>query len=187
MSNVGGRIKAVFDTGIVLQAALSEVGPSFASFHLMERERIVVVLSPQVREEYEDVLTRPAIRVKNPLLTEERAQQFLARMDARAQAVTVIRPYLQYPRDPQDEPILNLAIQEQVEYLVARDRDLLELGQSADFRLLYPFIKIVNPLTFVREVEQEREREQTPEPQTIVAPSEKPAVLPLADKPDRNR
>jgi predicted nucleic acid-binding protein len=88
------RTKAVFDTGIILQAALSETGPSFASFRLMEEERIVVVLSPQVREEYADVLTRPAIRAKNPLLTAECAQQFLARMDAKAQTVTVIRPYL---------------------------------------------------------------------------------------------
>lgn len=119
----------------------------------MEEGRVTVVLSPQVREEYEDVLTRPAIRAKNPLLTEERAHQLLARIDAKTQAVTVIRPYLQYPRYPNDEPILNLAIQEHVDYLVARDKDLLDLSKSADFRLLYPFLKIVDPLTFVREIE----------------------------------
>ncbi len=153
MNDTGSRKKVAFDAGIVLQAALSEIGPAFSCVRLMEQERITVVLSPQGREEYEDVLTRPAIRVKNPFLTEERAQRILARFDAKAQLVTVIRRYLEYPRDPNDEPILNLAIQEQADYLIARDRDLLDLRHSADFRLLYPFINIVDPLAFLQEME----------------------------------
>ncbi len=83
------------------------------------------------------------------MLTEEYVQAFLARLDAKTQLVTVIRPYLQYPRDPNDELILNLAIQEQVDYLVTRDKDLLTLNRSSDFRLLYPYIRVVDPLTFV--------------------------------------
>lgn len=66
--------------------------------------------------------------------------------------VTVIRPYIQYPRDPKDEPVLNLAIQEQVNFLVTRDNDLLDLNSSHDFRLLYPYMKVVNPLEFVRNI-----------------------------------
>lgn len=66
--------------------------------------------------------------------------------------MTVTKSYIQFPRDPNDEPILNLAIQVKADYLVERDRDLLDLGQSAYFRLLFPFIKIVDPLVFVEEL-----------------------------------
>ena len=82
-------------------------------------------------------------------------------LDAKTCPVTVIRPYLQYPRDPNDELILNLAIQEQVDYLVTRDKDLLDLRTSSDFRLLYPYMNIVDPLTFVQTIEKlSRERKQ---------------------------
>ncbi len=69
--------------------------------------------------------------------------------------MTVTKSYIQFPRDPNDEPILNLAIQVKADYLVERDRDLLDLGQSAYFRLLFPFIKIVDPLVFVKELTQD--------------------------------
>jgi len=94
VSDAHVRKRIVFDTGVVLQAALSDAGPSFSALRLMGLELMVVVLSPQVREEYEDVLTRPAIRAKNPQLTEERAQAFLIRIDERTETVTVIRPCL---------------------------------------------------------------------------------------------
>lgn len=149
------RKKAVYDTGVVLQAALSNRGPSFSALQLLEEGRVTVVLSPQVLYEYEDVLTRPDIRRKNPFLTPERVHFLLDRMEARAEPVTVIRPYLQYPRDPKDEPILNLAIQEQVDYLVTRDKDLLDLDRSSDFRLLYPYLRVVDPLIFVLQMTME--------------------------------
>lgn len=146
--------KAVYDTGVVLQAALSENGPSFMALRMLEENKVIVVLSPQVLQEYEDVLTRPAIQQKNPFLTPERVQRLLDRIESKAQSVTVIRPYLQYPRDPKDEPILNLAIQEQVDFLVTRDKDLLDLDRSQDFRLLYPYMRVVDPQSFVRQLTQ---------------------------------
>jgi len=154
MNDSRSRKKAVFDTNVVLQATLSGRGPSFAALRLLEEGTIVGVLSPQARQEYEDVLNRPAVRQKNPHLTPERIQLFLDRMESRAEMVTVIRPYLQYPRDPKDEPFLNLAIQERADFIVSRDRDLLDLDDSRDFRLLYPFLRIVDPLAFLQIIEQ---------------------------------
>ena len=137
-----------------MQAALSDRGPASVALQLMEESRIVVFISPQVREEYDAVLNRVAIRIKNPLLTYERVQEILARIDAKTRVVTVIKSYIQFSRDPNDEPILNLAIQVKADYLVARDQDLLDLGQSADFRLLFPFVKIVDPSVFVKQLTQ---------------------------------
>lgn len=108
-----------------------------------------------MREEIEDILNRPAVRAKYPKLGDGRAAAMLQRLDEKARLVTVIRTYLEFPRDPDDEPILNLAIQEQADYIVARDKDLLDLGRIRDFRLLYPSLHIVDPVAFLQTVVNE--------------------------------
>ncbi len=145
-------IKAVFDTGIVLQAGIYPKGPGVSALRLMDEGRIAVFVSPILRDEYVDVLFRPKIRRKNPFLTDAVAYKLLQRMDDRAQRVTHHFRSLDYPRDPKDEPILNLAIHVRADFLVARDKDLLDLEQSRDFRLLYPFLHIAPPLEFLQAV-----------------------------------
>lgn len=117
-------------------------------------------ISAHTREEIADVLTRPAIRRKYPRLTEERANAMLARLDAHATIVSSVFRSLEYPRDPDDEPVINLAIHVRAHYLVSRDKDLLDLDRSRDFRLLYPFLRIVDPVTFLEEIERARLRQE---------------------------
>lgn len=38
-----------------------------------------------------------------------------------------VQKWFEYPRDPQDEPFLNLAIEVEADYLISRDPDLLDL------------------------------------------------------------
>ncbi len=154
MSEPVDRKKAVFDTGVVLQSAISNAGPAASCLRLLAAGKIIVPLSPQVREEYADVLTRPVVIAKNPLLTPERANLILRIIDLKTTPVTVIRPYLQYPRDPNDEKILNLAIQEEVDFLVTRDKHLLVLRSSSDFKRLYPYMTVVDPLTFIQTIDE---------------------------------
>ena len=64
-----------------------------------------------------------------------------------------------YPRDPDDEPYLNLAIEVSADYLISRDNDLLDLmnwNQEAgrDFQKRFRFLKIVTPEEFLRVMEQ---------------------------------
>jgi predicted nucleic acid-binding protein len=68
---------------------------------------------------------------------------------------------MEFPRDPDDEPILNLAIQEQADYILARDKDLFDLGKSKDFRLLYPYLQVVDPVTFLQALAAREIPEQT--------------------------
>ena len=146
------RTRVVPDTGFILQAALNPSGPASAALRVLETERYELYLSPQVREEIEQVLNRPAIRGNYPRLGDGRAEAILQRLDEIAHLVTVIRPYIDFPRDPDDEPVLNLAIQEQARYIIARDKDLFDLGNSRDFRLLYPFLRILDPVAFLNTV-----------------------------------
>ena len=154
------RKKVVPDTGFILQATLNPSGPANAALRVLETEAYEMYLSPQVREEIEEVLSRPSIRAKYPKLGDGRAEAMLQRLDATSRIVTVIRTYVEFPRDPNDEAILNLAIQEQVDFIVARDKDLFDLGKSKDFRLLYPFVRIVDPVAFLQTVIVEQTSEQ---------------------------
>ena len=56
------------------------------------------------------------------------------------------------PRDPKDEPYVNLAVATQAEFLVSRDRDLLDLMTDTDFRRRFPALLIVDPETFLRTI-----------------------------------
>jgi len=62
------------------------------------------------------------------------------------------------PRDPGDEPYLNLAIETGARFLVTRDRDLLDLmrwdtEEGRNFQSRFPDLRILDPVAFLREAE----------------------------------
>lgn len=62
------------------------------------------------------------------------------------------------PRDPGDEPYVNLAIEAGAQFLVTRDRDLLDLmewdkEEGRYFRSRFPQLKILDPVSFLEEIE----------------------------------
>jgi predicted nucleic acid-binding protein len=62
------------------------------------------------------------------------------------------------PRDPADEPYLNLAIEAEARFLVTRDRDLLDLmrwdtKEGRDFQSRFRELKILDPVAFLKEIE----------------------------------
>ena len=54
------------------------------------------------------------------------------------------------PRDPNDEPYLNVAIAANATFLVSRDLDLLDLMQDATFRQQFPSLTILDPVAFLQ-------------------------------------
>jgi predicted nucleic acid-binding protein len=55
------------------------------------------------------------------------------------------------PRDPDDEPYVNLAVAAGARYLVTRDKDLLDLMEDADFRRRFATLAILDPAAFLLE------------------------------------
>lgn len=160
----------VFDTGVVLQATLNPGGPARRALELLDAGQIQVYTSPRLRSEYEDVLRRPAIRARFPRLTDLRMEETLLRFDERAILIPNPPQRVTFPRDPNDEPVLNLAIHVAAGYIVARDNDLLHLAQNRDFLRLFPAIRILDPVEFLHEValvpplQPASAREQEPTP-----------------------
>jgi putative PIN family toxin of toxin-antitoxin system len=148
---------AVFDTGIILQAAINPLGPAARALDLFDQGRVVLYVSPRLRSEWEDVLMRPSLRAKNPQITDAQVEAALKHLDTNALMVPNPPPYLLYPRDPDDEPVLNLAIHVKAKYIVTRDRDLLDLmaptrTEGVAFRRRFPTLRILDPVAFLREL-----------------------------------
>jgi predicted nucleic acid-binding protein len=80
------------------------------------------------------------------------AEAFLQRVQAKALVINAVPKLITHPRDPDDEPYLNLAIVAGARFLVSRDKDLLDLMSDADFRGRSPGLVILDPVAFLRAI-----------------------------------
>lgn len=149
------RPRAVFDCMLFLQATGRPTGPAAACLRLFESGALTLCVSDDVLREVEDVLSRPMLRRKNPLLTDQAVRQLLDRLARLATRLDAVPPRFPYPRDPKDEPYLNLAIAAGASYLVTWDKDLLDLmadnPEGIAFRGRFPGLIILTPVTFLHE------------------------------------
>jgi predicted nucleic acid-binding protein len=110
-------------------------------------------------DEVRDVLTRPEVVAKFPALSPAHVDQFVNDLLAKAALVQDVPPAFALPRDPKDEPYINLAIAAGARFLVTwNGRHLTYLmrqdtPEGVDFCARYPDLKIIDPPAFVREIE----------------------------------
>ena len=141
----------ICDTGVILQATLNPDGPAERVLLAIEDGRAAAVIGNRLRSEYEDILTRPSLREKYPVLQlAELIEGQLGRIDAIIHRVPNAPVSADFPRDPNDAQTVNLAIREQPDFLITRDRDLLDLDSDPTFRRLCPHTRIVDPVTFLQ-------------------------------------
>jgi putative PIN family toxin of toxin-antitoxin system len=150
--------RAVFDCMTFLQATARPTGPAAACLRLLEAGAVGLFVSDDVLREVEDVLSRPNLRRKNPLLTDQAVRLLLDRLAQLATRLDPVPFQFPYPRDPKDEPYLNLAIAAGASYLVTWDKDLLDLmadnPDGTAFRSRFSGLLILTPVAFLRELGQ---------------------------------
>lgn len=151
-------LKAVFDCMIYLQAAISEKSPAAELFRKVEDGNILLFVSNEVLEEIRDILTRLKISAKNPYLTEEFVEAFLVKVLNKSKFIKNVPSVFQYPRDPKDEKYMNLAVEVEADYIITRDRDLLDLMSGIDiaskeFRQRFRPLRIIEPFEFLKIIE----------------------------------
>ncbi len=149
------RPRVVFDCMVYLQATISATGPAAALLRLVDEDEIDLFVSQEILAEIRDVLSRPRIRQKNPEITDERIEAFLSRILEKALTVDDVPPHFFYLRDPKDEKYINLAVEVEAEYLVSRDKDLLDLmtgyaDDSKEFRRRFRPLKIIEPVALLQ-------------------------------------
>jgi putative PIN family toxin of toxin-antitoxin system len=147
---------AVFDCMVYLQAAARPDGPARACLGLAQQGRVCLCISPAIRSEVDDVLSRPKVRQKFPSLTPAVVAAFLRDVDALARSAGEVPKVVTFPRDPKDEPYLNLAVAAGATRLITWDNDLLDLmadnPEGTDFRGRFPDLLIFTPVAFLREL-----------------------------------
>jgi putative PIN family toxin of toxin-antitoxin system len=154
------RVRVIFDCNVFMQALLSGGGPSFQCVKLVQERRIILLVSLEVLAEARDVLMRPFVVAKNPEVTPERVEAFLMKVAYLADVVRHVPHVQTFSRDPKDACYLDLAIAGEADYIVTRDKDLLELPSehSADARQFRQLsrnqVRIVDPALFLNEIER---------------------------------
>lgn len=148
----------VFDCVVFLQGLIKESGPAVTCIERFEQGRISLAISPEVLSELHDVLSRSSLRQSFPLLSEEKAERLIELLLMKGRLFRNVPKRFELPRDPNDEPYINLAIEAGAQFLVTRDRDLLDLmrwdtEEGRDFQSRFRELNILDPVAFLKEIE----------------------------------
>lgn len=151
----------VLDAMIFLQATANEESPAARLLDLLEDKKITLFASQDVLLEARDLLNRPGIRKRFPNMTDARVEALFRRLDREATLISQVPKVFEYSRDPKDEPYINLATAARADFIISRDKDLLDLmtGHSQEckeFRQRFRPLKVVDPITFLQEMDKER-------------------------------
>lgn len=144
----------IFDTVTLVQSLINPKGPAGKCFAYFEQGKVSVAVSRDTLAEVKDVLSRSYLRNRFRQLTDEKVDELVKLLTYKGYYLRRVGNYFTYPRDPDDEPYLNLAIEIGADYLISRDSDLLDLmkwdqKEGRAFQQRFRFLKIVNPIEFL--------------------------------------
>jgi putative PIN family toxin of toxin-antitoxin system len=124
-------VKAVLDTNVVIAAFLTD-GLCSKLLVRARRNDFELLLSREITQEFEKNL-----RKKFKLTAAEVNQALTVLLEA-GETVQEVRPIPPICRNPEDDKILALAKQEEADYLVTGDQDLLIIEQYDQTRIVTP-------------------------------------------------
>lgn len=144
--------RVVFDCVVFVQAIGSPRGPAGACFDLVRSGQFELALSDDVLSEWREVLARPSITAKFPHVQSAGVEPLLDSVIRISHLIHQPPTVYELDRDHKDEPYLNLAAAANAQYLITRDRDLLDLNNDSDFQKRPHSFSILDPVAFLREV-----------------------------------
>lgn len=157
------RPRVVFDCNVLLQAAAREKSVAAKCLNLAESGLIQICVSREVLIEAEDVLNRPEIRAHFPDLSDEIVGAFLKRLQKLSAFIHPVPKKFSYSRDEDDEPYINLAVAAVADFIISRDRDLLDLmtghtDECKEFRQRFRPLRVIEPAELLRLIEERENR-----------------------------
>lgn len=145
----------VLDTVVFVQTLISGRGPAAACIERLRAGEIVLLLSSALLAEMLDVPLRFELTRRFSKLTAERVNAFVEDMVSMAVLIPTPPRAFTLPRDPKDEPLIDVAVAGNASFLVSwNERHLNYLmrrdtPEGEDFHRRYPGITIVTPLQFL--------------------------------------
>lgn len=157
------KLKAVFDCNSYVQALFSPKGAAGKCFEAVREGRVLLFVSPETILEIREVLQRPSLIARFPNTSLEQIDAFLDEILYLAVEIKKVSPKFTYLRDIDDIPYINLAIEAEADYIVSRDKDLLDLmtdftDEAKEFRQRFRPLKIVEPLEFLQIIENREQK-----------------------------
>lgn len=146
--------RVVFDCNVYFQALISPTGPAGECVDAVKRGELSLFTSERVVDELRDICRRPHL-VKQFALTDIRVNRFLDDIRKLATIVDDVPHVFDYPRDPNDEHYVDLAVAVQAQLIVSRDKDLLALQNTETedgkaFRERFPDIHVLTPTELIQ-------------------------------------
>lgn len=141
--------RATLDTNIFVRAIIQTDSLVNELIKLWRNRNFTLVLPKMVVEELRDVLSRRSIirRYQYPLT---KATSLIDEINQKA-IIVEIKSSFEFCRDVNDDPIVDCAIQEKVQFLVSYDKDLLDDPKLR--RDLFEYgVEIVDPLGFLEKL-----------------------------------
>lgn len=141
--------RVVFDCNVYFQAFISDTGPAGQLLRAVSERKLSLFLSEFILDELRNVLTRPHLVAKFRF-TGERVATYLGLLAELTTMVADVPHVFDFPRDPNDEHYVDLALAVQAHLIVSRDKDLLALndsssGEATAFRIRFPKLLVLTP------------------------------------------
>ena len=154
-----GLPRVVLDTVVFVQALISGRGPAARCLEGARRGRFILLQADGTLAELREVPFRPKLRAKYPFVTDQAVEAFVAEIESVAVRVPTPPPVLKLPRDPKDQPFIDLAVAGDARFIVTwNDRHLTYLmprdtPEGTEFTARFPEIRIVSPPEFLAELD----------------------------------
>jgi putative PIN family toxin of toxin-antitoxin system len=137
-------LRAVLDTNVLVSGLISDHSPPRELVDAWLDGQYILVTSLHQVEELNHVLAYPRI-ASRLRLSDAEVDLILAGLLSQGQ---VVPGALQLPgvtRDPKYDPLVACAVEGAADYLVSGDRDLLDLGETENIRMVTPreFVEIL--------------------------------------------
>jgi putative PIN family toxin of toxin-antitoxin system len=131
-------LRIVLDTSVVVAALRTRQGAGNSVLKLVAQRRVVALATPPLFLEYEDALKRPEHQLVHGL-TPDAVDEFLAELAALLEPVEVHFQWRPQSRDPNDEMVLEAAINGQADAVVTYNiKDFAGAGERFRISVLRP-------------------------------------------------
>jgi len=135
-------IRAVLDTNTLISAIINTKGSVAQEiYQKFITQQFLLIISPEILEEVEEVSNRERI-IKRHQRSKEELEAIISELASLSYLIPGTTK-VEVVRDTDDNKIISAAVEAKAEYIVSRDKDLLDLRK-------YQGIKIITPEEFMR-------------------------------------
>jgi putative PIN family toxin of toxin-antitoxin system len=138
-------LRITLDTNVLVSAFISKLGhPADILELVIVLDEIELVLSEEILQEFQEVLSRGEVKTRLAY-SEPEVAEFVEAIRGVAEIVAIESDLKVVKEDPEDDVVVNTAYDGKADYIVSGDKHLLRLRRIKRVRVVSPtsFLKLV--------------------------------------------